>query len=540
MQEPGPFERVIQADSSPSRDRAAAIIVATGIVLGLFMLVLVLPPISILDTGGGDASVSGPVTARPRDEMPPVPAGLEAVSALYDLQSTEPVNRAATVGVPLTSAQPVREELLLYTYEDDEWRGVGTANVVADGEAASGDVDPLPSNVAVFRRGEAGRSVSGSLPANAELDEGMLGLLTTLNAQGYTVNDDGSVGGQLGPLPDNLTAALVPTIRATDAATLGRILASNESRAIHLDAVVTLASDNDYAGIDLDYRIIDAQDSDDFVTFVAALSAQLRQANRSLTLTLPAPLQQGTEWDTRGFDWDALAPLVEAIKVSPDSAPGTSYATLDQAIGYLVPRVGASKLLITIDSLSQEQSSAGARTLTLTEALTLASTPALQGDTPVDGGTSVSIYGQNLSEQSGGSPLHWDDAAKAVAFTYTGGGGQRNVWLANTFSESAKLGIAQRYQLRGVVIEDVSSGASDSGLVVALSQYASSGTAQLVQPNSELLQPRWTASAGELELDTGANVSWRAPDEPGDYTLTLIVSDGAIRLGQELRLSVGS
>jgi hypothetical protein len=251
-------------------------------------------------------------------------------------------------------------------------------------------------------------------------------------------------------------------------------------------------------------------------------------------------VKQDAGWDARGFAWETLAPLVDAIKVVPGGDPGTYYSTLNDALAYLVPRVGSRKLYVTIDSLSREQSSEGVRSLTLTGALTLASVPAVQGDTPVSSGAPVSLYGQNLSELSGGSVLHWDSAAKAVTFTYTGGGGQRSVWLANAFSESFKLDLAKRYQLGGVAIEDVSTGASDSNVLAAVAQYASSGDVQLVEPNSQLLEPHWTASGGTLQSDTGPNITWLAPDAAGDYTLTLIVSDGTIRLGQELRLSVGS
>lgn len=540
MQEPGPFEHVIQAETSASRDRAATIIVAAGIVLGLFMLFLVLPPISILDNGGGNGSVSGPVTATARDEMPGVPAGYEAVSALYDLMSQEPVDRPATVGVELTSQQPLDEELFLYTYQGEVWHEVGKATVVAQGSAASGDVNPLPSNVAVFRKGSAAHSVMGSLPVNGELDQSTVSTLTTLNPQGYTANGDGSISGSLPALPDNLSVALAPTVSVPDADALTSILSSEESRAAHIDAIVTLVNDNGYAGIDLDYRVMAAEDGDDFGTFVTSLSEQLQQANRTLMLTLPAPVTQGNDWDTGGFDWDKLAPLVDAVKVVPEGDPGTYYTVLNDALGYLVPRVGSSKLFVTVESMSREQSSEGVRSLTLTDALTLASTPAVQGDTTVDSGASVSAYGQNLSDQSGGSSLHWDDTAKAVTFTYTGGGGQRSVWLANAFSESFKLDLAQRYQLGGVAIADVSTSANDSSVTTAVSQYASTGGVQLVKPNGRLLQPHWTASGGTFQSDTGANVTWQAPDTTGDYTLTLIVSDGALRIGQELQLSVGS
>jgi hypothetical protein len=160
------------------------------------------------------------------------------------------------------------------------------------------------------------------------------------------------------------------------------------------------------------------------------------------------------------------------------------------------------------------------------------------GDASVDAGASVQASGQNLSSESGGSVLHWDDAAKAVSFSYTGAGGQRTVWLANAFSESFLLDLASRYQLRGVAIEDVSKRAADAGVAAAVTQFASSGSVQLVQPNGSLLQPRWTASGGTLQSDSGPSVTWQAPNQSGDYTLTLIVSDGIVRLGQELQLSV--
>jgi hypothetical protein len=539
MQEPpGPFERVIQTEP-PSRDRAAEIIVVAGIVLGLFMLILVLPPISILDNGGDDNSSSGPVTATARDEMPPAPAGFEPVSALYDLTSSEPVNRAATVGVELTSEQAADTELFLYTYQDETWTQVGTAVVVAEGNAASGEVDPLPGNVAVFRRsGEASRAVIGSLPANADADEALLDMLTTLSPQGYTLSSDGSIAGEVAALPEGLDAAIVPTIGA-DTDTLTAVLSSEETRAAHVDAIAGLVEDNDYAGIDLDYRTLNAEGGADFVALVTSLSGRLEQAGKTLSLTLPAPVLRGSDWDTRGFDWDALAPLADALKVVPDGDPGTYYGTLNDALGYLVPRAGASKLYVTVDPLSHESTTEGVRSLTLTDALAIASVPAVDVEQPVSPGSDVQLSGQNLSDQSGGSPLHWDDTAKAVAFSYVGAGGQRTVWLANTFSVTATLELAERYQLGGVFVADVSSVAGAAGISGAVAQYRSGGDIEPTQPNGELLLPHWSATDGTLDNETGAAVRWQAPDSAGEYTVTLIVSDGAARVGQEIHLSVG-
>jgi hypothetical protein len=69
-------------------------------------------------------------------------------------------------------------------------------------------------------------------------------------------------------------------------------------------------------------------------------------------------------------------------------------------------------------------------------------------------------------------------------------------------------------------------------------QYAEAGAVPLVKPNSVLLTPRWEVSGGTLESTVGPVVTWRAPEEPGTYTLTLVVSDGASHVGQELLVPV--
>ena len=69
-------------------------------------------------------------------------------------------------------------------------------------------------------------------------------------------------------------------------------------------------------------------------------------------------------------------------------------------------------------------------------------------------------------------------------------------------------------------------------------EYAETGAVTLVKPNGALLTPRWEVSGGALESTAGPVVTWRAPDEPGTYVLTLIVSDGLTHVGQELSVPV--
>jgi hypothetical protein len=59
----------------------------------------------------------------------------------------------------------------------------------------------------------------------------------------------------------------------------------------------------------------------------------------------------------------------------------------------------------------------------------------------------------------------------------------------------------------------------------------------LVRPNGPLLEPHWEASEGVLDGGAKGTVVWTAP-APGTYDVTLVISDGVVRVGQRLSLEV--
>ncbi|MEE8369930.1 MAG: glycosyl hydrolase family 18 protein [Dehalococcoidia bacterium] len=491
-EEQGPFDRILQSEPPKEGDRAAIIIVAAGIVLGLILLLLVLPPISILDDGGEATDISLGITIA-RDELPSLPTGFEAVSALYDLSSTEPLRLPARLGVLLTTSLAEGTPLVLFTYRDGAWQRLGTATVEADG-LAWGEVPILPANIAALRPTVQARIVLGSLPLGEELDQQALDSLTMLNPAGFTFDRDGRITGGPLELPADLSVSIAPTISAltpAEAKALDAILASPELRTQHVQAILAFARENSVAGIDLDYRALDPVREADFVSLVQELSTGLRGEGRTLSLTIPMPERQGDVWDTLGFDWPALMPHVTAVKLAPEEDPEQYHQRTEEALAYLVARVPSSKLLLVVASLSSERGAVGMRTLTLTEALSLASTPVAQPTGPITSEATVQLVGQNLAEELGASELRWDDGARAVVFSYAGLGGERTVWIANVFSEAFKLDLARRYQLGGVAVTNVSQSAADANIWPAVRQYAETGEVVLIEPNGGLLQPQW-------------------------------------------------
>jgi hypothetical protein len=124
-----------------------------------------------------------------------------------------------------------------------------------------------------------------------------------------------------------------------------------------------------------------------------------------------------------------------------------------------------------------------------------------------------------------------------VRFKYPGLGGERTVWLANAFSAAFRLELAQRYNLGGVALTDVSA-ESGSSVWDTVQNFAETNELTLVKPNGDLFLPSWTASEGAIAPSGGDETTWTAPAAEGPYEITLIVSDGVERVGQRITINV--
>jgi spore germination protein YaaH len=293
-----------------------------------------------------------------------------------------------------------------------------------------------------------------------------------------------------------------------------------------------------YGGVELDYREVDATRKAEFVELVQALAEELHADGRGITLLLPRPVREGAEWDTGGYDWERLGATVDAIKLAQETDESLYHGRMEEVLEFLAQRVDRGKLLLVVGPLSREKGGEGIRSLTLIEALALASQPGLRAEGEIVPGQTVRVVGENLLEEEGASGLHWDEQALAVTFSYPGRGGKRTVWIGNVFSVAFKLDLARRYGLGGVAIEDVSLASGQADIWPAIQEYADAGSVSLVRPNGDLLTPHWVAGAGTFDTETGSTVQWQAPPEPGIYEVTLVVSDGVVRVGQQLAMEV--
>jgi hypothetical protein len=254
-------------------------------------------------------------------------------------------------------------------------------------------------------------------------------------------------------------------------------------------------------------------------------------------VTVPLPVRRGNDWDTGAYNLAEIAKVADTVKVLPERDGDAYHRKMDEVLSFMTKQVDPGKLMLVVSPYSYEKGGEGYRALTTVDALALPSTIQAPA-TELTPGATATLTAPNLDRERGGTGLYWDNDALAVMFDYPGQGGSRRVWIENAFSLSFKLQLARRYRLAGISLEDLNKDSGVAEIWPALVNFLESGSPDLLRPNGGLLQPQWTASGGNLDSPNRPSVTWRAPDQPGSYDVTLIVSDGVIRVGQRVNFTV--
>jgi hypothetical protein len=544
--ERGPFDDLLrpQPARQPVKAGRGTLVALAIVALAALLLILVLPPISLLSRGGGGADGDGGrIKTTARKDMPTLPNGVEAISPFYDIGVSGRIDGPATITLQIPSPPPDGRNISLYTQQNGEWQRLGAGVLAPDGSAVEAELTDIPANIVVVRRSAAARQLIGYLPAGTQPSQLGAQTLSVLSPVDFSPNSDGSLSGSAmsSPLPAGLPVrAAIRVANSDGAAAVDEIMASPDLRGEHLDAVLAMVESGHYDGVDIDYGSLDPLRKDGFSEFVANLSEQLHRRRLVLTLTAPLPVQQGNVWDTGAYDWARLSQVADAIEIAPETDPSRYYDRTGSALQYLIDeaKVAPAKLILRVSPLGSEMGGEGIRSLTALEALAIAGAVSADKTDDIRAGQAVAVKGQNIDKADGASGIGWDDQSESVSFTYAGLGGARTIWVENAFSISFKLDLVDRFGLGGIAIDDVSDSVGAGDIWPVISEFLDTGKASLVKPNGSLFVPSWQADGGSLESGEEGSVTWVAPEEPGTYNVTLIVSDGLTRVAQRVALTV--
>ena len=570
------FGERLRATLSQAREQLSLGAWLYGVIGILIVVVLLLPPISLLRRLGvagyatldaAHSSVSHPdgVTLsvdpetfterlRVRQEAVPRLEFLEGSAGGALRQAVEALPEHLVVKSPLydidvrgTAAQPVMidvvvpndaepwETLDLYTWTGEAWEWVGSElhAEVAEHEFIRARVTEIPDWIVVVQAGAVTPSVSASVESDDALASPAGGAVDEINPTGLLLGTDGGfVGdpGSLAPAGAEAGYVVLPTLRNwAPGATVNRGLLSDvltipEIQDAHIANIVELCNGWGYAGVDVDYRGLVPEQREAYGDFVAALADALHAAGLRLTVVVEPPLPTDGGWETGGYDWAALGAAADGVKVSfpDDPAAYVEGGKAHRILEWATAQVPRYKLRMQLSSLSTEQSGDTVRYVSLEEALApFGEVTAFDDVSGVESGSQVQfgLAGRVLS-------ITPQEEAGTYRLEYEGDGGEtRTVWLGTAANLAAKLEWAQRYHLGGIAVSDLFDPGNVAGIVDVVSGYR----AGVVSAASQEMQVAWTAASAAATVDQQVSPL----TEPG-YTWTVLASTGTYTVGAKV------
>ena len=535
----GPFDRLLRR--RPERDPAPIIIGGTIAFLAIVIL-LVVGVSTLLGGGSSNGSSSGQdgreidfggVSGRLTSQIPNLPPGLQQVSDYVEFNLDKDVPPISGFALPLREKIEDPAGLGFYTFVESRWQRLTDVKVVRSGRA-EGEFNSIPANLVVLRVAAQPYQVVGSLPPGGSLHSEAQ--VTIISPRDYSPTQDGSVQGTPTTVPPERTYLLIPTIVGSGedtAKTVNGILADENRRKAHVDAIVKLVTDTKLDGIDLEYSSVDVELQGEFTEFVTSLADRL--GDKRLSLTLPPPTNQ-----RQAYDWKAIGKVADMIKILPIADPVSYWETMPRAISQVVEDVDPSKVMLVLSPYSIEGVGDVTRPIGYLQAMVLAAEAAVRepaNPNDIKPGATVKLVAKNLDQAEGASPLRWDNDAAAVRFDL-GGTERRRIIIENSFSVGFKLELVQAYRLAGLALSDASGQSDVANLWPSIKEFMRSATLTIRRPNETSLLPVWQApDGGDFGAGAGTTATWTAPKE-GPHNLVLVVSDGEKRFGRKTLIDV--
>ena len=524
------------------------------IVPALLGLVLLLPPVSITSRlssteapkaviASADVKVEMVSSSLPSGTQiravvdnrtqTPLDDGLSAISPLFRIEVPAGVSGAAKVTLPLQAGTKAADTIDLYTLDNSKWTWVSGALFSADGAYAVAETKNLPETLIAVKTVVKNPSLAASLAKGSSLDDNTKDNLAVLNPEWHTIKGDGTLAGPLGELPKG-KFSIVPVVSnkgtaSYDAKVVESVLSNDATRKANINNIATLATQNFYAGVEIDYQAVPANLKGQMTSFVTDLATELHKSDRKLSVIVPSPIKTDTGMDTGAYDLSAIGAAADVVKIRPTGSRGDFYSTMPTAISYVTGQVDRRKVQIVISADSQDKGTADAKNLAYKDALKLGTAVEIKQPASIAPGKTLTFLATNLLPDNGASGIKWDGNAKSVSFTYKGNDGSHTVFVENAFSAAYRLQLARQYNLRGVALESAGAQLADSKISDLFKAFTD-GNVQLSEPNSNEFVPAWSASEGPVEASSGAWANWTIPTVEGDFQVNMSVGDGVTRV----------
>lgn len=486
---------------------------------------------------------------------PDLPAGHALASRVYSLlQEGAPPARLSLRLVPVEGAALERGlELRVWNATHAAWEFVPGQVPAGDGSGAVlVEMSYLPRCVALFREPPSARIVGVTLAPSETFDPARLPEGARLYPATARPLPDGRLHAVLpaGVEPGG-AYRVIPVVQnfedpaVIDVATVRALLADPALRQQHVRAVAALAlhEENTFSGVALDYRGLPGELRPALTAFVRDLAALLHAGDATLTVILPAPVYDapGRRWLTGAYDWGAIGQAADqvAIALPADPEAWEPGGVVEDLIAWATGQISRSDLLLEVSALSIEDQGEGLF-VPVSPGEVLARWSTVRLEPAGQAGAGQPVIAQ-LAGAGGVTLRSGVDEAIVTAYLAledAGGNELRRLWLTDAAALQARLALAVRANLGGVLVRDLWRTGTLPGLAEVLAAYRVGAGAAL---DASDLVVMWTVRAGDTVIEqsaTSPGALFRF-EAPGHYPAVSVEArlDGAVLGRAELTIA---
>ena len=556
---------LLRALDSLLEGHAASWVINLIVIPFLVLLAIVLPPIAlpqrVLSAGysgiapniGGSVTISDGaqfsippgalktgvsirLTSQPRDAFlksslaKDLPPNLEIKSPLYQPSSQGQTPAQAVLSIPIPDNSDPFATLDVYGYDGKKWNKLPFQFFFDDQRLETYFAASIPQSVVLAQTAALAPTISADLTTRTTLPAPVSELLAEVNPGGLTLAEGGGIAGNIPALTEASASSpyqVLPTVSNFDGDQVRGDLVDDtittpDLRKQHIQALVDLAVEKLYPGLNIDYQEVSPDNQRDFTAFIRVLAQALHAKEKILSVTMALPDQKSADtWDTGAFDWIAIGQAADVIKLP---MPGREQFAGDPSgvetyLMWAVGRVDRYKLQLTFSVMGRDEFG------NAYAPLAFASAAKLMG--PVDvmpanivPESKVSLDLPKLRESRG---IKADAPTGLYSFTYLDDKTQvHTVWIESAESFAKKVAFALEFNLRGVALRDVTNDAIDPRAWDALRQYRESQIASFKA--KPVIVWRVNNQAVGKSPATDPRYTWTAPTQPGDAKVEAALS----------------
>lgn len=470
-----------------------------------------------------------------KDAMELMPPYLDMKSPLYLVEVRGPMPEASFLTIPIPNDAEPLATLDIYQWTGEEWQWL-PHKIIPEDDTIETWLSSLPRGIAVMQTRLRLPSVAAELGEGGTLAGAKSDVLAGVSARGLFLQNDGltgeaTIGGEIGPLAQVGDYVVIPTLENRVHGVIRddlthNILVNEDLRQNHVQEIVALVVENDYAGIRIDYAGIGLSLREDFTAFITELADQLHAEEKLLAVRVKTPMQIAEDrWDTGGYDWETLGRVVDGFQlpVLPLPQAYLSGGQMEAVLNYALGVVDRYKVRLILSAQARDRVGDQEASLSYEEALGLLGSQIALPSEEVTPGQTLTMELSSLRDWG----MQYLEGAHTYLFTHQDEKGEHTIFLENAESIAHKLELARAFNLQGVIVKGLLDEGSDERVWEALSQYAVAVPPAIESQFAILWQV--ADAEGELVAEEVCSLddptfSWTVP-EAGEYTISYAISD---------------